>query len=197
MPLFLKKLAEPTLVAYYLPRIARGLGVAEAELRSAAGARPGAPAPRAASRPKGTTRQIEKEDLDDKLLLRFPIQYPEYIPDLDARGFGTVLATAWGKALWEKIVKHREADVLSVLKEGEKRLWTECRVERDKNLLTGEQLRQEWVHHCDLIDKHKKQANKKQLKRKLRQAQEAGDGALVDKYTKAYNDALRRDDEQH
>ncbi|MBU1249345.1 MAG: DNA primase, partial [Proteobacteria bacterium] len=200
---FLGKLTEPTLMAYYLPRIAQGLGVAEAELRSAVGARPmgrtsyGEPAVSAPARPVGAKRQIEKEDLDDKMLLKFPIQYPEYIPDLDARGFKSVLTTAWAKGLWEKIVANQQGDILSGLTQGEKRLWMEFRVERDESQISGKELQLEWEHHCDLIEKFRKKASMKQLMSKLRTAQADGDQARIERINKALSDALRREDEQH
>jgi DNA primase len=203
---FLAGFTEPTLLAYYLPRVAQGLGVGEAELRSAVGARP---APRSASQRQaggqadaaaqghGGHRQVEKEDLDDRLLLEFPIRYPEYVEDLEGRGFGAALQTTWARNMWAKIVRQQGGDLVSMLSEGEKRLYTRCRMEREEHLLTGHDLLDEWRHVCSLIEQKRARASKGQLKDKIRAAQEAGDLELANKYLKALLDAPRRDDEQH
>lgn len=197
---FLGRLTEPTLLAYYLPRVAQSLGVAEAELRSAVGARPvsrPAPQQQAGGQANGRGRQVEKEDLDDKRLLEFPILYPEYVPDLESRGFGSILATGWASAMWAKMVEHHGGDLVSSFSEGEKRLYAQCRMQGDETRLTGQDLLEEYRHICARIKRCRQRANKRQLMDKLRAAQQAGDEALVLKYTKAYNDALGREDEQH
>ncbi len=196
---FLKKLSEPALLAWYLPRLAGGLGLSEAELRSVSIQTPKTqqfqtPAQTGQTQAK---RHIEPEDEHDRKLLGFPIQYPEYMEDLESRGFVSILVTSWGKALWEKMVKYHRQDIVSYLTDGEKKIWVQHRISKKTYFLTGEALKKEWEHHCHLIEKGKKRAILKQLKKQIRLAQEAGDIEALQKYSKEFNDALRRDDEQH
>ncbi|MGE4293231.1 MAG: DNA primase [Desulfovibrio sp.] len=191
---FLQKLQDASLKAFYLPRMAQGLGLSEAELRSATGV---ARTPARTSRPRPAPK-VGREDKDDRYFLRFPIQYPDYVPNLCQRGFGTILTTAWGEQLWQKLVKLHGQDLLPHLDDQEKRFWAECRLELEQlEAFSGEELQEEWNHICDRIEGVREKFRRRELIEALKLAQERGDEQAVADCTKALNDFLGRSDEQH
>ncbi|WP_243546272.1 DNA primase [Pseudodesulfovibrio tunisiensis] len=199
---FLKDLGDSSLRAYYLPRIANGLGLNEAELRQNAGGAWSAQTTRAKKKPENNeaaqTRPVGKDDKDDKYFISFPIQYPDYIRDLDKKGFERILATNWAKALWEKLKTQQPgADILSRLNDNEKRFYIRCRERLRENMLSGKQLLDEWEHICNKIASGQQRLNRWQLKEALLQAQQAGDSQRIMQCLRALNESLGRDDEQH
>lgn len=189
---FLQKLQDASLKAYYLPRIAQGLGLAEAELRSSAGF---SPRRGRTPRPRATT-SMGREDKDDRYFLSFPIQYPDYVPNLTQKGFGTILKTSWGQGLWAKLVQHHGQDVLPHLDDQEKRFWAECRLKLEQSCaLSGEELAGEWKHICGRIETVRDKCQRRELIQALKLAQEQGDEQAVAECTKALNASLGRNDE--
>jgi DNA primase len=194
---FFEKLADDGLRAYYLPRLVAGLGVAETELRQALGAGQGGRDTARERKPLAAVRPVGRDDKDDRYFLRFPIQYPEYVQDLADRGFERVLVTAWARDLWEKIKLHGGQDLLPWLTDDEKKFWARCRQERVERILSGEELRDEWLHICERVaNGHERQA-RQQLKEALREALRTGDERQASEHLQALNEFLGRDDEQH
>lgn len=191
---FLQKLQDASLKAFYLPRLAQGLGLSEAELRSGSGV----PRPQTrTSRPRPAPR-VGREDKDDRYFLRFPIQYPDYVPSLQQRGFGSILTSNWGELLWQKLVDLYGQDLLPHLDDQEKRFWAECRLELEQGFaLSGEELQEEWNHICDRIEVVRDKSRRRELIDALKLAQERGDERAVAECTKALNESLGRSDEQH
>ncbi len=207
---FLSDLADASLRAYYLPRIASGLGLSEADFRRDAAVsgpprnkyRQSLPQQSQPMSALGTQKydiamETGKESKDDRYFLKFPIQYPDYVPALAERGFANILGTDWAKALWEKLVTAQHGQVMSLLSDHEKGFYIRCREEVRQTILTGRELLDEWEHICHKIAVGQKKQSRQQLKEALRQAQISGDRQQIDECFRALEESLRRDDEQH
>ena len=204
---FLSDLSDSSLRAYYLPRIAGGLGLSEADFRRDAGVsgpprntyqQPQQPQPlQQAQAVKQAAMQLGKEDKDDRYFLKFPIQYPDYIPALAERGFGYILGTEWARALWDKLINAQQGQIMSLLNNQEKSYYIRCREEVRESILSGRELLDEWEHICNKIAVGQKKQSRRQLKEALHQAQLSGDRQRIDECFRALEESLRRDDEQH
>jgi len=210
---FLSDLSDSSLRAYYLPRIANGLGLSEADFRRDAGIsvpprntyqQPPQmqPPPQEQEYMQGAPMDMGpvatgKEDKDDRYFLKFPIQYPDYVPALAERGFSNILGTQWAKALWEKLINAQHGQILSLLNDQEKSFYIRCREEVRQAILTGRDLLDEWEHICSKIVVGQTKHSRQQLKEALRQAQLSGDRQRIDECFRALEESLRRDDEQH
>jgi DNA primase len=209
---FLSDLSDASLQAYYLPRLAGGLGLSEADFRRdagiAGGTRSAPPRPHQAAPPQtgaqgqgGQGRQrlpaVGKEDKDDRYFLKFPIQYPDYVQALAAKGFEGILGTQWAVALWNKLVNAQHGQILSQLNEQEKSFYIRCREEVRESVLTGRELLEEWEHICRKIADGQQRLDSRQLKEALHQAQLSGDKERIDECLRAFQESRRRDDEQH
>jgi len=198
---FLSDLSDASLRAYYLPRLAAGLGLSEADFRRDAGV----------SGPPRNTRQqprqaqpvqqqatmgVGKDDKDDRYFLRFPIQYPDYVPELANRGFERILRTDWAKALWNKLVHAQPGQISSLLNDQEKSYYFRCREEVRSYVLSGQELLDEWNHICSKIAFSQEKLDKRQLTEAIRQAQQNGDTKRALELL-ALKESRRRDDEQH
>ncbi|MEF2143981.1 MAG: DNA primase [Desulfovibrionaceae bacterium] len=184
---FLQKLQDASLKAYYLPRLAQGLGLSEAELRS--GARHQAPRVEVPKLRPATA--VGREDKDDEYFLGFPIQYPDYVPSLQEKGFVGILATDWAKQLWNKLVQYHGQDPLPHLDDQEKRFWVKKRVDMGQSFaLSGEELLDEWNHICKRIEDDRDKNRRRELIEALKHAQEQGDDVAVAEYTMALNESL-------
>jgi DNA primase len=199
---FLSELSDTSLRAFYLPRIASGLGLSEADFRRDAGA--AAPQQR---NPRHQPRQAQraeqqpgtgvgKDFADDRYFLRFSIQYPDYVPELAKRGMTQVLRTPWAQALWEKLETTQQGQVASLLNEQEKGFYIQCREEFHENVLSGRELLEEWNHICHTIALEQEKLDKRQLTEAIRQAQQSGDTERALQLL-ALKESRRRDDEQH
>ena len=202
---FMSELPDASLRAYYLPRIAGGLGLSEVDFRRDAGsmAPPRNTAPRlgqtapAQQQGQQSVMATGKEDKDDRYFLKFPIQYPDYVPALAERGFGNVLGTDWARGIWEKLVNAQSGQIMSLLNDQEKSFYIRCREELRENILSGGELLDEWEHICNKIAVGQQKLNRQQLKEALRQAQMSGDSQRINDCFRALEESLRRDDEQY
>jgi len=207
---FLSDLSDQALRAYYLPRLATGLGLSEADFRRDAGVSepPRNNYPQSRQQPPPQAQQMEymhdgpvtatgKDDKDDRYFLKFPIQYPNYIPELVKRGFGNILGTEWARALWNKLINTQHGQILSLLNDQEKSYYIRSREEMRESILTGTELRDEWAHICGKIADGQKKQSTRQLKEALHQAQLSGDKQRIDECLRAYTESLRRGNEQH
>jgi DNA primase len=200
---FLSELSDASLRAFYLPRLASGLGLSEADFRRDAGAA----TPQQQRNPRHQPRQTQRAELrqemgvgkdfaDDRYFLRFSIQYPDYVPELAKRGMTQVLRTPWAKALWEKLETTQQGQVASLLNEQEKGFYIQCREEFHENVLSGRKLLEEWNHICHTIALEQEKLDKRQLTEAIRQAQQSGDTERALQLL-ALKESRRRDDEQH
>lgn len=198
---FLSNLENPQLRAYYLPRVAAGLGLYEAELRNAPAIRRGlhapAPSPAAGEPCPGQGPRIGKPDEKDIYFLRFAIQYPDYIPALAKIGLGEVLCTPSSGQFWEKLLGQQGREGMpDGLTSQEKAFWARCRLDLEEGgRFFGEQLGQEWEHIHAAIGALLQKNKKDRLLCEMRSAQKSGDWAAVTRCTRALMELKRRDDE--
>lgn len=197
---FIGNIGDLGIRAHYLSEIGRNLGLAgvsEQDFRLAVEAKTRHKAPRTDARQGQAAQPVGKDDKQDRYFLKFPIQYPEYVPELARRGLGSMLSTPWAQKMWEKITANHGQDILPWLDEHEKRFWAACRQQRRETFLSEEELVNEWKHICALIDGSRRQSSREQLMEKLRRAQSCGDNETITQCLQALSESLGRDDEQH
>ncbi len=194
---FFDKLADDGLRAFYLPRLVQGLGLSEAEMRralGAGGARPG--------KADAVGRMVllpppGKDEKEDRYLLRFAVQYPDYVPHLEELGLSDILVTERAKLLWEKLVRHHGQDIMPWLDEAQKRFFARCRQELPDQALSGHTLREEWQHICGMVEQTRHRVRREKLKLDLKNAQESGDLEKIQECLQALNDGLGSGDEHN
>ncbi len=100
---FLNNLADEGLRAVFIPRVASGLGLAEAELRQslAAAGRRARPAPKAAA-PRPGVLELSARDAQ---LLSFVIRHPDSLPALAGEGLGERLDTGAAREFFAKLAE--------------------------------------------------------------------------------------------
>jgi DNA primase len=198
---FLAHLADNSLRPFYLPRLAQGLGLAETDLRRFGGGQGRLNGPQESGQRQGQTQQrrsaavskdspqrqpaVGRDERDDRYFLRFPIQYPEYIPELVKREFGRLFVTDFGQALWGKIAQARDGDIVPFLDAAEKSFWARTRSE-DKP--EGDDLAQEWEHVCERIAHMGVKQTREQLMEQIRLASQQGDVEEVKRLMAALTD---------
>lgn len=180
---FLSGSADNGLRAFYLPRVAKGLGMAEADLRrfrpgpgqAGQGGHAGQPM-RVAKAPQALPRTapVGRDHRDDRYYLRFPVQYPEYVPELRKRGFASLLATDWARSFWSKLCAHTAEGMPASLVDDEKAFWAKARSEERPE---GDALAQEWEHICSRIMEAATRLKREELTEQIRAAAERGDTA--------------------
>ncbi|MDD4953185.1 MAG: DNA primase, partial [Desulfovibrionaceae bacterium] len=191
---FMDGLADPGLLAYFIPKLSAGLGLSEAELRQRMGR---ARTARAAAAPGPADRPAEREDKRDRQLLRFAIQYPEFVAELEAEGFEVLLTGDWARDLWRKMVSRRGEDILPWLDETQKALWTSCRLDLDGAGLSPEDRIRERDLMVGLVRKARQESHRKDIKDALRRHWESGDREKGLDCIRALHESIWRDDEQH
>ncbi|MDY7000475.1 MAG: DNA primase, partial [Thermodesulfobacteriota bacterium] len=180
---FLRSLTQAGLQAYYIPKLAAGLGLAEAEIRrhfKASGARPESAPVRG------------KNENTDRWLLRFAIRNPDRVRDLAERGLGQALETGWAVCLWDKLTTCGQDDILSLLDASEKPFWVECRMQESGVPEDPERVGREIYEYLEglrLKDREKKNFDA------LREAQRSGDQAGVLRLLQERQEIIRRGDE--
>jgi DNA primase len=177
---FLAHLADKALRPFYIPRLAKGLDMAEADLRRFGGGQgsPGGQQQGARAQAQASPRlpAVGKDERDDRYFLRFPVQYPEYIPELAKRGFERLLVTDFGQGLWRKLLEAGNGDVVPALDEMEKSFWARARSEDRPE---DEALAEEWRHICQRIAEAGRRRTKEQLMDDIRAASLEGDTETV------------------
>ncbi|WP_034603038.1 DNA primase [Maridesulfovibrio frigidus] len=192
---FLKNMSSASLKAFYHPKVATGLGVAEAGLNSAfSGVLGKSSTPVAKKERPRAVASVGGQEKDDKIFLRYAVQHPEHVTELSERGIAQVLTSHWGKLLWPKLMAHSGQDIMPYLDDSEKRFWASCRME---DPFSREDLEEEWRHVCMVIAKRRYEAGRKQLADAMRRAQAEGDLDRVNAYLKVLNDSVWRDDGQY
>ncbi len=194
---FLGGLTAAPLRSYFLPRLAEGLGLSESDLRRYSGGQSAAgqggqqrdfasPTPTAPAYGQGAHGQdqpslvrgrsgqsVGSDEKNDRSFLAFPVLYPEYVPELEKRGFSALLATDGARALWMKMVESGGQNVLPVLGDDEKLFYVRTRTTAHR--LEGEELAREWEHICSLIRKARLQRERDRLKEAIGLAEKNGD----------------------
>jgi DNA primase len=189
---FLKGLADESLRAYYIPRLADGFGLAEAELRRSAfqvvakkTSRDVAPQPREAVGPR------DEDDRAERAFLAFAICYPESIATFEKEGLDQVLASTWSQKLWDAMRRGNEAEILHELDEQSKRFWVRCRLEK-----TGcEDVGASTSEMCEILRRRLAERNKQKHQDELRRLEASGDASACRRLLESFTETLGRDDE--
>jgi DNA primase len=169
---FASQLDSSELLAFYLPRLASGLGLSETELRRAI---PGAhaetvPAEMTQPQPEGKRRYgrfKEKDQEAERLkhgpkpgsinvgamyareVLSFAIRCPQFVPRLAETGVERLLAGERAMLLWRKILEAGDADLMPLLDEAQKRFYAQCRLQKSG---MEEQEEREFFDICSKIN---------------------------------------------
>ena len=171
---FLSNLGQRSWQAYFLPRIATGLNISEAELREAISdrAKPSGPSP------SGTPRRRTAQNPEapsrgrlDKDFLRFALCHPEYMDHLQRIGLEGALRTDRGRRFWSKLVQHGVEAVQPHLDEGEKQFYIQCRFAAD----SGQEPRMLWEDIRARVEEIKHRKRYSELQQALSEAQSRGD----------------------
>jgi len=171
---FLSGAADNGLRAFYLPRVAKGLDMAEGDLRRfRAGQGETQRHMRVAAPPQAMPKPapLGRDDRDDRYYLRFPVQYPEYIPELTKRGFSGLLTTDWARRFWEKLAASQVEGMPPDLEDEDKAFWVRARSEDRPE---GDDLAQEWDHICSRIREAERHRRRDELTEQIRAASESG-----------------------
>jgi len=178
---FLGQLSDNALRAYYLPRLADGLNLSEADLRRQ-GASFAAQAGRQevrkiAQQPVRSRKPMGMDDISDKKFIAFGILYPDYIPHLAKKGLHNFLSTQWAKAFWQKMFLQNFEQIFQSLNDEEKAFWQTTL--DDPHMFFGEDLAEHWESMCAWIDKQHREMARKDLMQRLDTAAKAGDAVEV------------------
>lgn len=121
---FLRSIPRLDLQAYFVPRIAGALGLAEQELRRAMAGGRSLAGP--AARPVSADAQRDRE------LLAVAIWFPDRHGELEALDLEGALATERGRCLWRKLRHQRPDAVLHALDAGEKAFYVQVQMQADQ-----------------------------------------------------------------
>jgi DNA primase len=165
---FVRQLKTHDLHSFYLPKLAAGLGLSEAEWRqvlpdSVAGQ---------AQRTGKSGLEACKPSQRDKNLLAFAVRFPEYHGQLRDLGLEGALATERGRIFWSKICGADPHTILAGLDQGEKQFYVECQMRLDVTFDDG---RDEWDEVRDFLRQTDPRRELESLGESLRKARQEGD----------------------
>jgi len=182
---FLAHLADNSLRPFYIPRLALGLGIAEADLRRfgggqgrlGTGGQSASPQTRQVSQPqqeRARAKSTGNDQSTDRRFLSLPVHYPEYIAELNKRGFEVLLHTDLAKNIWSQLrMASSHEDMLSLFQGPEKNEYLIVKEEQPHH--EGDALTIEWQHICSQIEIAGFRLKREQVKEDIRIAQESGD----------------------
>jgi DNA primase len=165
---FMSRLKQLDWQAFYLPKLAAGLGLSEAELRRTLGEKSAA----AARMPASARLEECKPSQLDRELLAFAVRFPEYHGQLHELGLGRALATERGRIFWNKIYEVNPHEVLSNLDQGEKQFYVQCQMRTD---VAADDGRGEWEEVRDFLRQTLQRRELESLNSGLRKARQSGD----------------------
>ncbi|WP_462323497.1 DNA primase [Desulfoplanes sp.] len=178
---FIQGLKEVGWQAYYIPRLAEGLGVSEKELREAIG-RKGPDAPRTQTR-----LHLCGPAQRDRELLSFAIRFPSYLGRLKESHFASSLCTQRGKDFWRKLIQHGHDYLLSHLDEGERTFFVRCTMQ-ERGAEDGEAA--QWEGIQEFMAQNNSKKRQKHLKMALARAQQEGDLEEVKRILAQFQDII-------
>lgn len=164
---FVRQLKTHDLLSFYLPRLAAGLGLSEAEWRQIL--------PDSGAGQKGEHRmalETCKPSQRDKNLLAFAVRFPEYHGQLRTMGLASALATERARVFWNKICGVDPGTVLGSLDQGEKQFFVECQMRPDVTVDDG---RGEWDEVREFLRQTGLRRELESLGESLRTARQDGD----------------------
>lgn len=185
---FLDAVISESLRAFYLPRVAAGLGMSETELRRGrTGAKAQITPPRETLQgPKSRTPRLSSKE---RQLLAFAVRCPEYREQLSAKGMALVLENDWAKAFWEKVSGLApDQDPWGFSDEEKLFFYQSLAVEPAQE---GRQDAMFWDEIRMFLEKQYVKSRQKEMLQAIRQAQGQGDAQTVSELLKAYQDLAR------
>ena len=183
---FLAGLKRSDLRAFYIPRLAAGLSLSEAELRGSMDmAAPGS----TASEGRGPSARVRSpRDNFDRWVLRFAIRNPKQIPDLADMGLRDVLSDR-ARPFWDLLARFEGSDeILPALDEPHKRFYVTAKLEPDDD---EAETRRQWQDIRATIDREQKKRLTKGYQDAIRKAESDGDQAEVLRLLKLQQEMLR------
>jgi len=202
---FVRGLRDPAWKAFYLPRLANGLGLNETELRrmvaatdEAGGGRqnlkgPPLQAPGRAQRTPAPGQLKEPGAKRDEFLLAFAIRYPKYRQELHDLGLGMALCSERAKILWQTIMECMDFDdkeVYSRLDDRQRVFWARS---MEVPPFKPEMEDIYWTEIHATLKNQSTQDRKKWLSAALHDAHSRGDQAETKRLLGAFNDLLGED----
>jgi DNA primase len=165
---FMARLKQLDWQAFYLPKLAAGLGLSEAELRRTLNDK----SPAATATPTPARLEQCKPSQLDRDLLAFAVRFPEYHGQLHELGLGGALATERGRIFWNKIYGVNPHEVLGHLDQGEKQFYVQCQMRTDVAVDDGQG---EWDEVRDFLRQTGQRRELEILNSSLRKARQSGD----------------------
>ncbi|EMG38770.1 DNA primase [Desulfocurvibacter africanus PCS] len=208
---FLRGLRDPAWKAFYLPKLAENLALAESELRQAiasereerpsgnypAGGKtqvknlPGLPI----KRPVGQARSVEEQR--DEQILQFAICFPRYRQLLIEKELHLGLTNEWSRQLWGIIASHSDRDdayLYSVLDETERQIWARLAA---TSKIKPEEADGEFKEVCRFLDGANWNERRASMVAAMNDARKRGDTAEADRLFHIFRELfLGRIDEQ-
>jgi len=163
---FVGQLKTHELQSFYLPKLATGLGLSEAEWRQVLHD-PAAGASRPAQERLATSNPARR----DRNLLAFAVRFPEYHQELRQLGLERALTTERGRKFWNTIFGADPHEVLIRLDQGEKQFYVQCQMRSD---VTADEGLQEWGEVSEFLRQTNQRCELDSLNEGLRRARQEG-----------------------
>ncbi|MFW5838004.1 MAG: DNA primase [Desulfovibrionaceae bacterium] len=191
---FLKRLTDESLQAYYIPRLADGLGLAATELRRTVfQASQGRSARDMVQEAKRVAQAPGDEDRTGNAFLAFAICYPQSVSAFREEGLDSLLQSSWRRSLWEAMLRGNEAEILHGLDEQAKTFWIRCRLEKAGG---AENVDESVSEMCGILRKRIVEHRQSTMQEEMRRLQESGDRSSCRRLLQSFTETLGRDDGQ-
>lgn len=193
---FLDAVGSEALLAFYLPRLAAGLGMSEAQLRrgrktgktgSSAFPGPGI-GPQKPAKPASTGLSAK-----DRQLLAFAVRYPKYRDRLAAHDLFQILESDWAKAFWVKVSKLGFEQDTQDFSDEEKHFFYQALADESlhASLSDADHDTAAWDEVRMFLERRQMKDRQKEMLRAIRLAQGQGDARSVAELLKAYQELVR------
>lgn len=176
---FLEKLAQPELRAYYLPRLASGLDLNEAELRQSHKKRLAEPV---AAKPRNKKKLFSRAE---KEILAFAVACPEYRERMRDLGVAGVFESQGAREFWEKLTGLDEQELFSGLTNEERAFWVQS-----TQTFLPENREGQWSDIEHFIVQNFQLRRQEHLKNALHHAQIKGDQKEIERILQEYQRTL-------
>ncbi len=163
---FIQGLKEVAWQAFYIPKVAAGLGVSEKELRQAL--KQGSRTSNQHEHPLQQCGPAQR----DRELLSFAIRFPDYLDRLKDQHFASSLCTQRGKGFWDKLVRFGHDGVLPHLDDGERGFFVRCQMQQE---ISSEAAQREWEGIEEFMNHNTSRTRRQHLNAALSRAQNEGD----------------------
>lgn len=179
---FVSRLKQMDWQSYYLPRLAAGLGLSEAELRRELDV----------SAPVSGRSRLEacKPVQVDRELLAFAVRFPEYREALAGQDLDALLFSGRSREFWKKLRTYDEASILQHLDAGERKFYVSCQMRTDVHLKDAAE---QWREFLAYFEKRRDARDRAPLRDRLLAARRRGDFQEELRLLALYDKSLSRD----